>query len=416
MRKLLKWTGVGVLGLLAATLLLVLAWVASNWHDAEPQPWPEALTPRAMPVAEADNFFVALMAVPNSEVKAAQLTLPACDGANCAAIWASAAPHWPAQRHANATLGHACEAATRNEIPAFAEPLPVTFSFDVELPRFQPLIQCSYWLVTLALEASAAKNPDAALAKLAQSARLSTAAYNGSQSLLGHMMAVAVWTRHLQALQVVAAQHPRTVPALQALPLPTAAQAAAAQRRWIAYESNFSRSAVRAASPDVACKDSQGLSAPICRALTGLSLPNYGEQLFSEHWQAVLSNIRDDALLNAVNSAGEREAVTRAGLLGSQWHWRGTVPHLLFNLGLPAYESYLARSANLILSAQATTLWLRAYNEPAAARSAWLTTQVNGTPLDDRLSIDSQGQWQLRALDSNASNRNPPTRWPAWPA
>jgi len=43
----IKRVALGLGALLLALLLLVLAWVASNWRDAEPQPWPEALTPHA---------------------------------------------------------------------------------------------------------------------------------------------------------------------------------------------------------------------------------------------------------------------------------------------------------------------------------------------------------------------------------
>jgi hypothetical protein len=412
----IKRLGLGLAAIVGAVVLLVLAWVASNWRDAEPQTWPEALTPRALAVSDGDNFFLALTAVPAAPAKAPQLTLAPCDGADCATRWQAAAPQWAAQRQAHAALGAVCEAGTRSGVPPYTEPLPVTFTPDTEWPRFHHLTQCSAWLLTLALEASAANQPDTAVAKLAQSARLGTAVFNGSQSLIGHMIAVAVWTRHLQALQVVAAQHPGAVPALQALPLPTAAQTAAAQRRWIAHEASYNRSAVRSASSGEACQTEQGFHAWHCRAGAALSLPNYSEQLFSAHWQAVLDTIADD---NPLSAAGHLERLASAppsGLFGMWWHWRGTVPHILFDVARPQYKSYFVRSANFTLSAQATALWLKAQREPAAARATWLAEQIKGTPLADRLAIDSQGQWQLRALDGSASDRTPPTRWPAWPA
>jgi len=406
----------GIGGVLAAVLLLVLAWVASNWRDAEPQPWPDVLTPRSLAVADADNFFITLAAVPAAEAQAPLLSLPPCAGADCGAIWRTAAPDWAAQRQAHAALGAVCEAGTRSSVPPAAEPLPATFGIDTELPRFQNFTGCSAWLLTLALEASSANQPDAAVAKLAQSARLATALFNGSQSLIGHMIAVAVWSRHLQALQVIAAQHPGTTSALQALPLPTVAQVAAAQRRWIAYEASFNRSAVRTAHSGDACQSEHGLRAWSCRRAVAMVLPNYSEQLFSAHWQKVLGAIGDDGFLNAVAYLERFESAPPPGLIDSWWHWRGTVPHILFAVAMPQYKGYFVRSANLTLSAQATALWLKAHGQPAAARTTWLVAQLKGTPLAERLNIDSQGQWKLRELAGSASDRTPPTRWPAWPA
>jgi hypothetical protein len=405
-----------VVALLAAALLLVLAWVASNWRDADPQPWPEALTPRAMAVADADNFFITLTAVPAPDIEAPRLTLPPCTGADCVAVWRTAAPQWAAQRQAHAALGAVCEAGTSSGVPASAEPLPATFRIDDVWPRFQNLTGCSAWLLTLALEASSANQPDTAVAKLAQSARLGTAVFNGSQSLIGHMIALAVWNRHLQALQVVAAQHPGTVAALQALPLPTAAQTAAAQRRWIAYEASFNRGIVGMASSGEACRAEVGFSAWHCRSTAALSLPNYSEQLFSTHWQQVLATIRDDGPLSAVEYLEQRTSAPPSGLFGSLWHWRGTVAHVLFEVALPGYKGYFARSANLVLSAQATRLWLGAQGQSTQSRSGWLAAQVKGTPLAGRLNIDNQGLWQLRALDDTASaTGKATTRWPALP-
>ncbi len=412
----IKRLALGLGALLLALLMLVLAWVASNWRDAEPQPWPEALTPRAMSVADADNFFLALASAPRAAAQSPGLRLPDCNGVDCAAIWAKAAPQWAAQRQAHAALGAVCETGTRSDVPAYAEPLPATFSPNVALPPLQPLTGCSAWLLTQALEASAANQPEAAVAKLTQSARLSKAVLNGSQSLVGHMIAIAVWNRHLQALQAVAIQHPGTVPALQALPLPTGAQTAAAQRRWIAHEASYSRGVIRSLEAGDACNAEQGFGAWFCRASVALSLPNYSEQLFSSYWQQVLAAMRDDDPLSALESIEQRGAAATSGLFGSPWHWRGTVSHILFDVAHPQFKSYFVRNANLTLSAQATTLWLKARSEAAESRAAWLAMQVKGTPLADRLTIDSQGQWQLRALDGGASDKKSPTRWPAWPA
>ena len=303
----IKRLALGLGALIGAVLLLVLAWMASNWRDAEPQPWPDALTPRAMAVADADNFFVALASVPSAAAKSPELRLPTCDGVDCTAVWAKAATQWAAQRQAHAALGAVCEAGTRSGVPAFAEALPATFGPHATLPRFMPVTECSVWLLTQALEASAAQQPETAVAKLTQSARLGTAALEGSQSLLGHMIAIAIWNRHLQALQVVAAQHPDAAPSLQALPLPTAAQVVAAQRRWIAHEASYSRGAIRSLESGDACDAEQGFRAWSCRAGVELSLPNYSEQLFSTHWQQVLAAMRDDAPLSVVESLEQRE-------------------------------------------------------------------------------------------------------------
>ena len=54
----LFWGLVSVLGLL---LLVAAAWVASNWHDVEPQPVPTALALPKPQLSDEENNFDALM-------------------------------------------------------------------------------------------------------------------------------------------------------------------------------------------------------------------------------------------------------------------------------------------------------------------------------------------------------------------
>lgn len=405
----------GVLALMSAGLLLTLAWLASNWFDAKAQPWPEALTPRANSIAVKDDFWGALMAAPASGVSAPRLSLGDCNSSDCRASWRDDSSRWPAMRQANAALGAACESATKLQNLQLVEPVPATFKPDVELPKFQQLIGCSAWLLSLALEASTAGNIDLATTKLAQSARLSMASLKGSQSLIGHMITLALVDRHLQALQQVAIQHPTAAAALESLPLPTTAQIASAQRRWVAHEASVARDMIFTAISGEECLDESGLGSWYCRIGVNRKLPNYMEQLFSNHWQQVLASIRDDSPLGAFNAYQAYLEDSPTGLFGSQFHWRGTIPHILLDVSKPAYQGYIARSANTLLAAQTTKLWLRVQSQAPGERATWLARQIKDTPLVDRLTVQPQGDWKLQILDA-ANSLRVPTRWPAWPA
>lgn len=292
--------------------------------------------------------------------------------------------------------------------------MPATFKPDFELPQFKQIPGCSAWLLSLALEASAAGNVDLATAKLEQSARLNVAALEGSQSLVGHMITLAILDRHLHALRLIAIQHPTAAKSLQALPHPTIAQMAAAQRRWVVYEANFARSTISKLGLDAPCLDESGLGSLYCLVGADRRLPNYTEQLFSKHSQQVLESIRDDAPLDAYVAYKAQLEGAPNGLFGSHFHWRGTVPHILFDLAHPVYLDYFARSANTLLSAQATQLWLQSQSQAPADRAAWLAARVKDTPLASRFTAQPHGDWQLQTLESSKSFRIP-TRWPAWP-
>lgn len=414
MRLFMKRMVWGVLALVGLGLALILAWLASNWRDADPQPWPEALTPRAGVVTEKDDFWSALMAAPHNSGATTRLTLGDCKSNDCSASWRADASRWTAMRQAHAALGAACETGTKRRSLQLVEPLPATFKPDIEVPRFQNLTGCSVWLLSLALEASAAGNIDLATAKVAQSARLSLAAREGSQSLIGHTIALTLVNWHLQALMHIAVQNPAAASDLQALPLPTTAQMGSAQRHWAVHEANVARSMIALLNNVQGCPDKSGLGNWYCRISADRWLPNYTEQLFSAHSQQVLASIRDDAPLNAVNAVQARLEDSPTGLFGSPWHWRGTISHILLDVAHPAYRGYLARSANTLLAAQTTELWLQVRSQTPAARATWLALQIKDTPLANRLTVPNKGDWQLQLFDASYSPRVP-TRWPAWP-
>jgi hypothetical protein len=223
-----------------------------------------------------------------------------------------------------------------------------------------------------------------------------------------------VWNKHLHALQQIAVQHPYKAGALQALPLPTATQMSAAQRRWVAFEASYARHAMASMGSGEMCPAESGLSNWLCRISEDRLLPNYTEQLVRQHWLQVLASIRDDAPLNAFNTLQARLATPSSGLFPDFFHWRGTISHILLNVALSGYPSYFARSANTLLAAQSTLLWLKAQSQARAARASWLSQQTQNTPLAGRLSAQPQGNWQLQALDG-ASAVRAPVQWPAWP-
>lgn len=107
--RILKRTMWGVLALAGVTLAVILFWLASNWFDDAPQPWPEALTPHAIPVAENDDFWSALLAASAKYVGDSRLTLSDCKNNDCSDAWKAESSRWVAMRQAHAALGAACE-------------------------------------------------------------------------------------------------------------------------------------------------------------------------------------------------------------------------------------------------------------------------------------------------------------------
>lgn len=411
--------------LIAAAAVGWGAWFVSNTIDANAKPWPEALTVAPSKLDRASNLFAALQEAPMGKGEL-RVRLDDCPDGNCAESWPKQAPDvlasWAEQREQHRAFGAVCESWTSRRPLSYEEPLPANWS-PTSIPEFQRTIRCSGWLLGLALATSQAGNAREALAKLEQAQALDHAVLLGSNSLVGHMIALSMVERRLQATLLVASQHPSLAAdlaaQLQGHDGLAAPEIAAAQRRWIAYEANSNRGAIQYLMQPGACEKAhqatQGQTGPIwlCKLQHRVAMPEYSAQMFASHWLEVLAQIDERNPLAAVE--GIQSIVGRApsGWFGSYWHWRGTIPHILFEVAPPGYKDYFERSADTYLASESTRLWLLAQAErvPGEGRAAWLAARLQGHPLATRLNAQTDGSWLLKRLSSRPDSRL--TRWHA---
>jgi hypothetical protein len=259
------------------------------------------------------------------------------------------------------------------------------------------------------------------LTKLEQAQALDHAVLMGSNSLVGHMIALSMVERRLQATMLVASQHPQLAAELAARLHPadglSTSTLAAAQRRWIAFEASFGRSMAQSLGKPDACEAvhqaTRGNMDPIwlCKLQLRAAMPEYTSQLFMSQWLDVLALLDDrnpTVTVQGVKGILEREP---SGWFGSSWHWRGTIPHILVAVASPAYKDYFARGADTYLASESTRLWLLAQAEQLASgnRSTWLASHLQGHPLAAHLTEQPDGSWQLKRLSSRQDSRI--SRW-----
>ncbi len=385
--KVLAWLLAGLFGLAFA---LVAAFVASNWRDAEPQPWPAALT-MAPPPAGA-TLVGGLTAPPGPSLHMN------CEDEACqrdpGAAWAARMLQWRQLRSENPAFGAACQAWVEPSQLLLTETVKEPFNAGFEIPSYSSLSRCSSWLLTAALNASARGQADEALALLRQADRLHRGLLNGSRLLIGHLIAQSGLERQLQVIAWVAQRHPALAQALLPLAeLPTEVMRAAT-RRWIASESTFGRNAFRDAAKQ-GCQE--GLSMGCWPA--GGYHPERTIQTLAE---------RRLAWLRALDDGGLPALAALDMPIDASWRglpWRNPGGHMLLAAGEPAWRDYFLRGANLELAAAATTQWLR-------ARASGLAQPADA--LGGRLSLAEQGTWVLRLWpESDATRRLVPQRWPS---
>ena len=400
-------------GIVGTVLLLVLAWIASNWVDTAEQPWPQSLVVPTDAIPPADNLYDQLVAAPRGT--GPTLTLGDCEPGGCANAWEQRRPQWAAQRAPHAALGAVCERATQSASLRFQDPLPLNWSFESALGEYQLVSACNNWLLMRALEASHQANSVLALQLLQQSQGLSRAVIQGSRLLVGHVVGVAMHERTLHALLIVAEQHPQLADRLVPLADLSTADLAQGQRRWMAAEANFMRGMVlNMAQPKTCEAYGFALEGVVCRLGGGSTMPNYTTHLFTDYWLRAQGTVEDTNPLAVANAMEAIAAAPETGLFGTPWHWRGTVPHILLDVARPAFGTYVERGFNTYLASLSTKLWLqaRAQGVPPAQQNDWFAERMQGTPLAGRLRLLADGTWSLQAARPGSAHSKAPQVWP----
>ena len=256
--------------------------------------------------------------------------------------------------------------------------------------------------VPVALAAWLQGHPDHSLALLRQATQLDAALLAGSQSLFGNRVAATI-TRDTQATVVGLAMIDASL-ALKLAPLLVPAPDAvhvAAGKRWIAYEAAGQQTAMTelaecmdpaltpAQRPMVwAERQIENLLQWQCRNRVGF-LPERNKALADDFWVDA-STALDGGLQAAIEFLDTQVAMaTQRG-----WQWQNTIGHMLFDVAMPAYSSYLRQAADLPLHSEAAALALAAAAQrvPAAERAAWAQRQPLSADLRERLQWDASGQ------------------------
>ncbi|MFO1286362.1 MAG: hypothetical protein U1F49_07410 [Rubrivivax sp.] len=415
-------------GLLSLALLVLAAWVASNWSDVEPRPRPAELQLPAPRVADAINAayaFVGLYAEAGREPAAtgramreaerARMALPpaarasaaaaaagnaseglgkaltppkgaplVCNaqGANCDSAWLAEAEALAAQRARYGAIGERCDSLVAGPFE-FEELLPPAFTFDAPLMNWQPMVECSRWFRSGALVALAQGRRDDALAHMQRAQRLQETLWQGARTLVGQMVATRIARSTHDTLAAAALGEPTLAEAMApwfAAPLDTRAGA----RRWMLVEAEFQRTVVsqlRTWAATAASTGGTGVlgsmeASPLSALgdwLTTRGIGYHSErttQKVEDEWQQRLSRLALPwpGLLEAA-SADER--ALGVALAESPYKWKNTFGELLLDVARPSYLAYLARQADheLHREAAALVLGLQRQRVAAAARA-----------------------------------------------
>lgn len=386
------WIGWALLGLLALVLAVALAWVASNWRDAEVQPVPAAL---ALPPPPQSNEGGLLAQMAGAAEVQPSFAWPDCKGSDCRQALEAKTDEALRWREANAALGEACEAALLPEQLRLGEALPTRWTVDAPLPTYAPLTRCHQWQLLRAWRAGQAGDASAMLAALRQAHRLERTVREQSQLLIGQMVGASMGGRKLGVLAALATVAPGSRAALAEQAELPEAELLAAMRRWVPAEAAFGRGLTTAlAQGDWSAygmtKDAPGWWDRLNARFTQ---PNTTQQLFDAHWLRVLQCLEGAHLAAAADCTNKPP---EPGPLPGGLRWRHTVPYILHDVAMPAWHSYLDRVVDLHQAAQATQAWLRGLGPTGA------------------VSVGEDGAWTLQLRSPRQSVRAP-THWAPLP-
>jgi hypothetical protein len=439
-----------VLLLASALLLLIAAWLASNWHDAPPQPRPEALQLPTPSLPDDRNAYFALaglraaadrdpgtagqtvwkqqlasaaeaqgrLAAPagqapaNGADSALGTPLPSMAGPPlvcnepmdaCVAQWIDNPDALSAQRKEHVLLGQRCDRLLEGDLQ-FEEALaPMRTVAEPMAQHGVGASDCSKWFLSGAVIAWAQQDRPHAIALLTKADRMNRALLGGSHSLIGQMIAVRVTRNTFGVVSALAVREPSLGAALMPLlaPLPDAVQSA---KRWMVVEAAFQRGSITemaALSDEQAATVAGGgeatsggfdLLAGLFRRHIGWH-PERTAQAIDAQWLRSMRQL-DNGLAAAIEAQSSEAAADSAS--NGLWHgvtWVNPVGSVLVNVALPSFAGYLARQADLALHRETAAVAVTAASAdvPSAERRAWLAQQPRSPLARERIAWSDDG-------------------------
>lgn len=427
MRKVFKIAAWAIAGLVGVLLAVALAWVASNWHDAEPQPRPAALALPKPQLPDEVNSFNALNKLHDGlpEIKAGDLLTCQARTEDCFHKWTKDLKALAAAREAYAAHGARCDVLVGEQFE-YEERLPKFAGVNTEFSKLQGLASCAKWWLSAGVLAGARGDKVAAITSFVQTDRYQRALLAGSQSLIGLMVSDSITRRSMQVFTLIALQDASLAPALLPLlvPLP---DAVAAARRWMVYEAAWQHNTIEeiSRSTTLPMDESDAVWAPLSHVLLrGFAWhPNRTAQLVDARWTRWMSQL-DGGLIAAIRAQQQERAEFDAKGWLAGMTWRNTAGSIVMAVAEPAYLPYFARQADLELHRELAQLAATAQiaGIAPAQRAAWSKTQSLSDLTRARMTWSADGMvlsaatWEAEVDQGAAQNgARQPIRI-AWPA
>ncbi len=424
--------------LVLSLMLLIAAWLVSNWNDVPPQPRPAALNLPSPSVPDARNAYFTLAGihaapdrdpstagqalwkqgldhvgktfgdryVPNHDTPVHDTEpiigqqLPGMAGPPlvcesqadvCVDAWIDAAEALRVQREAHALFGARCERLLESDF-VFDEALPpMRSSAEPFALHASAASACSRWLLSGAVLAWVQKDQHRLGRMLAQADRLNRKLLNASHSLIGQVIAMRLTHNTLDVATSLGVRDPGLTPALASLlePLPDQVRNI---KRWMAVEAAFLRGVISEVEQQPRLSAGEW---DIGHWLTRLHIgwhPERTMQVIDARWLRSIAQLDEglEATMRAEASAGLGSAS------GSTWHgltWVNPVGSMLIDISRPAYADYLARHADLVLHHEVAALAINAAAAgiPGTERRAWTVTQSLSPATRSRITWSDDG-------------------------
>lgn len=451
LRVVLRLVWWAALLLLAAGVLLAVAWLPFNLQDTVPKPRPAELQLPAPRVPDERNAAYAAAGLlaeagrdpaaagramwaahktwgalpPAQRASAAQArdaganaamgkTLAApkgapliCEGqrSTCDADWLAVGEALARQRAGFGAIGERCDRLVDGPFE-FEELLPPGLGVDAPIMPWSPMSDCSRWFRSGALAALARGQREEALTQLRRADRLHRQLWEGARTLIGHMVVTRLARNTYDTMAAAALREPALAEAMApwlASPLDTRAGA----RRWMIVEANFQRGMVdefRSSAAGVLAVSESPL-APLGSSPAGQAVSWLGSRGIGFHAERTRQRI-DETWLRKIGTLQYVWPAVLAGAAVEQraqgqvapWarlKWRNTFGEALIDAAEAAYGGYFARHADHELHRDATALVLALQRQrvtPAQREQAARKLPGVSDVLKERMSWSADGR------------------------
>ncbi len=327
---------------------------------------------------------------------------------SCTEEWFAQTEALARQREAYGVLGERCDKYFG--VPfEFEEPLPPNLAPDTPLLGWAPLVHCSRWFRTGAVLALARGQKDKALEQLRRADRLHRTVWEGSRTLIGHVIAIRMAQLTYDTMAALALRDPALAEAMVPW-LAGAPDTRPSARRWMQTEAALQRGLVDHIMRDgMAVPRIDGVpdvvthflgSGAAAAAMKAVELRNAGlqpertKQRLDEAWLREMAKLQYPWAAVLAGAGVERQTQERR-TIWSHLRWRNTFGEALVDAATAGkFQGYYARHADQELHREATALVLALQRQrtPAPGRAEAAKRLATSDTLKERMSWDASGR------------------------